>query len=67
MVKKCCVCRMVKCKDKWDRPKDSFKDEQVSHGYCPSCFVDAMARIVDHSQLRSAGLNRMDMKFEYGN
>ena len=45
MVRMCCVCRRVERQGQWRSLALPVPDAVVTHGYCPECFVEAMAMI----------------------
>jgi len=45
MIKKCCVCRKVKEKGRWQKAKYSTDQQKVTHVYCPTCFKKTMSMI----------------------
>ena len=45
MVRMCCVCRRVERHGQWGALALPVPDAVVTHGYCPECFVEAMAMI----------------------
>lgn len=45
MIRMCCVCQRVEQGREWRYVETLAADAQVTHGYCPQCFVQAMADI----------------------
>ena len=45
MIKKCCVCRMVKVNGRWQKAEYSTEKKKVTHVYCPTCFRKTMNKI----------------------
>jgi len=44
MVVQCCVCKRIRVEDNWvgvANPESIART--ASHGYCPTCFVEALA------------------------
>ncbi|MFQ6759260.1 MAG: hypothetical protein D9V46_01840 [Deltaproteobacteria bacterium] len=50
----CCVCQKTKSRTGWIQGQSS-KETRVSHGYCPDCFHQTMARAQDWLLARSGG------------
>lgn len=64
MIKKCCVCSMVKMDGKWQSRNVPPAGKRISHAYCPSCFATTMARINQYipgktKKLHDAELNNV--------
>jgi hypothetical protein len=45
MMRMCCVCHKVEREGAWESVACLPENELVTHGYCPECFVEAMAEI----------------------
>lgn len=45
LVKQCCRCHKVLLKGKWRRNIVSRTDVHYSHGLCPDCFAEDMAKL----------------------
>ena len=45
ITKICCVCNRVEQDKSWTDHYLFAVDERVTHGYCPTCFDEAMAEI----------------------
>lgn len=45
MLRVCCVCNKVEQDNRWAADYSYTGKERVTHGYCPSCYVVAMAEI----------------------
>lgn len=59
MTRVCCVCERVEQGNRWASDYTFSSDERVTHGYCPSCFLVAMAEIAEFvEQKHGLGHNR---------
>lgn len=47
MMRKCCVCHKVEQGGEWRTRFPLVDDNLMTHGYCPQCFVVALAEIED--------------------
>ena len=45
MIKKCCVCRMVKIDGRWQEAQSCSDRKKVTHVYCPDCYRRTMNKI----------------------
>lgn len=45
MLRMCCVCRRIERQGQWRSLALPVADAVITHGYCPECFVEAMAMI----------------------
>jgi len=45
MIRMCCVCHQVERDGVWVPVSFLSENELVTHGYCPQCFVGAMAEV----------------------
>lgn len=51
MLVQCCVCNKMRDRGRWKDPPDVERGEQeVSHGYCPSCAAKVFAEIRNRHQ-----------------
>lgn len=55
MIKMCCVCHRIERQGEWHRGRLLAEHEQVTHGYCPDCFVGVMAEISTYIGEREIG------------
>jgi hypothetical protein len=45
MTRVCCVCNRVERENGWQGYHVAGTGEFVTHGYCPRCFLEAMAEV----------------------
>lgn len=45
MISICCVCHKIKHHGRWVAAEVFAEQEQLSHGYCPACYVQVLADI----------------------
>ena len=45
MTRMCCVCNKVEQGGQWRANRTLPDSEPVTHGYCPECYIGAMAEI----------------------
>lgn len=45
MTRVCCVCNKVEQGGQWQANRSLPVSEPVTHGYCPECYIGAMAEI----------------------
>jgi len=45
MIRMCCACRRIEREGEWLLAAVLVPPAQITHGYCPECFVVAMAEI----------------------
>ena len=48
MTRMCCVCNKIEQGGEWRPFRPLVAAELVTHGYCPQCFVSAMAEVEDY-------------------
>jgi len=62
MIKKCCVCSMIKMDGTWQISYEHQEGTRVTHAYCPSCFAKTMARIKLHFKDKSKKLYDAELR-----
>ena len=58
MTRMCCVCHKVEQAGEWMALGALTKDERVTHGYCPVCFVGVMTELenfISEKAIRTPG------------
>ncbi len=48
MTKICCICQKVEADSVWCGDVKIPENARITHGYCPHCFDDVMATIMDY-------------------
>lgn len=61
MVKICCVCNRVEQAGSWTYNGYYYEDVRTTHGYCPSCFNEAMAEIERYVAARHDKATRLEL------
>jgi len=58
MLRMCCVCRRIERQGQWRTFSPPVADAVITHGYCPECFIEAMAMIETVIARNDGGRNR---------
>ena len=58
MLRMCCVCHRIERQGQWRSLALPAADAVITHGYCPECFVEAMAMIETVIARQGAGNSR---------
>lgn len=47
LTRMCCVCHKIEQEGEWLFASSLSENALLTHGYCPSCFAEAMAEVED--------------------
>jgi hypothetical protein len=54
MMRMCCVCHRIERNGAWEPVSSLSENEQVTHGYCPACYAEAMAEVAELTSVVAA-------------